>query len=163
MKNTPIVLLVVTVALCVAAPAAQSQEDYVELLRTDLNAQMTAIMTEAMQLTSEQGEAFWPLWREYRNEVAKLGDREIALLKDYAEHYEQMDDEKASKLAEEALDIDRKQLDLRKKYWKKVRGELGGVIAARFMQVDNQLSNLVAVQISSQIPLVEAPASGSGY
>ena len=133
------------------------QRDVIELLRHDLNAEATAIMTEALELDPNQSEVFWPIWREYNLEYSKTGDAQLALLKDYAEHQMSRSDEKAKELVERAFKIDEQRLKLQKKYWKKVNKELGSMIAARFVQVDSQLSNLVQLQISSQVPLVQAP------
>ena len=158
MKTSLIACLAALAALALAPVAsAQTVDDVIELLRHDLNTEATAIMTEALALDSGQSEIFWPIWREYNLEWSKTGDDQLALLKDYAEHQMNMDDEKAKELAERAFKIEEQRLKLRKKYWKKVEKELGGVIAARFVQVDRQLSNLVQLQISSQVPLVQAP------
>lgn len=147
------------VLIIAAAPRspAQTPDDLIELLRHDLNTEATAIMSEALALDPSQSEIFWPIWREYRNEYAKTGDAQLALLKDYAEHHLQMDDVKATELAERSFKLEEDRIKLRKKYWKKVDKELGGIMAARFVQVDRQLSNLIQLQISSQVPLVQAP------
>ena len=158
MKTSLIACLAALAALALAPVAsAQTVDDVIELLRHDLNTEATAIMTEALALDSGQSEIFWPIWREYNLEWSKTGDDQLALLKDYAEHQMNMDDEKAKELAERAFKIEEQRLKLRKKYWKKVEKELGGIIATRFAQVDRQLSNLVQLQISSQVPLVQAP------
>jgi type II secretory pathway component PulJ len=159
MKSKFVACLVVLAAGLVAlAPAASAQntDDLIELLRQDLNTEATAIMTEALALDSSQSEIFWPIWREYNLEWSKTGAAQLALLKDYAEHHTTMDDEKAKEYAERGFKIEEQRLKLRKKYWKKVNKELGGIIAARFAQVDRQLTNLVQVQIASQVPLVQA-------
>ncbi len=145
--------------LAAVAPmsSAQNTEDLIELLRHDLNTEATAIMTEALQLDSSQSEIFWPIWREYNLEYSKTGDLQLALLKDYAEHHMSMDDVKAKEFVERGFKIQEKRMKLRKSYWKKVDKALGGIIAGRFVQIDSQLSNLVQLQISSQVPLVQAP------
>ncbi len=141
----------------VPGASAQSTDDLIELMRHDINTEATAIMTQALELDSAQSEIFWPIWREYNLEWSKTGDAQLALLKDYAEHHMQMNDEKAEELAKRSFKIQDQRLKLRKSYWKKVNKELGGIIAARFVQVDGQLSNLVQLQISSEVPLVQAP------
>lgn len=154
-----------SIALCVAlvgvllipAAYAQNTDDLIELMRHDLKTEATAIMTEALALDPAQSEIFWPIWREYNLEWSKTGDAQLALLKDYAEHQMQMDDATAKELVERSFKIQEQRTKLRKSYWKKVDKELGGIIAARFVQIDSQLSNLVQLQISSQVPLVQAP------
>ena len=47
---------------------------YVELLRSDLRAQKVAIITEVMQFTEAEDAKFWPIYREYETELAKIND-----------------------------------------------------------------------------------------
>jgi len=164
MKRLMLVVLLATVAVAVSAPlaSAESHDDatmqYQELLRSDLRAEKTAVMTAAMPLTTEQADIFWPIWREYQFDFETTGDAMIALLQDYADNLENMDDKKAEDLAKRSFDLQKKRLDLRKKYWKKINKQLGGVLAARFMQVDGQLTNLINVQIGSYVPFIEKTA-----
>jgi hypothetical protein len=73
---------------------AQAQEQaayieaYVEMLRSDVRAQKAALVAEAMQLSDAEASAFWPLFREYENGLAKVNDERVALLKDFAENYD---------------------------------------------------------------------------
>ena len=57
----------------------------IETQRQVTQAQRTMIITDNLQLTSAESEAFWQLYREYRADVAKLDDRFIALIRRYAE------------------------------------------------------------------------------
>jgi len=158
MKQLFAACLVVACLVALApAASAQSDEDMIELLRQDLTTDATAIMTAALQLDSAQSELFWPIWREYNLEWSKTGDAQLALLKEYADKQMSMDDEIAEDFAKQAFKIEENRLKLRKKYWKKVNKAVGGIIAARFVQVDRQLSNLIQVQIASEVPLVQAP------
>ncbi len=158
MKQLFAACLVITCLVSLApAASAQSNEDMIELLRQDLTTDATAIMTAALQLDSAQSELFWPIWREYNLEWSKTGDAQLALLKEYADKQLSMDDEIAEDFAKRAFKIEENRLKLRKNYWKKVNKALGGIIAARFVQVDRQLTNLMQVQIASEVPLVQAP------
>jgi hypothetical protein len=167
MKRLMLVVLLATAAVAVTAPLAlasshEGTAQYQELLRSDLRAEKTAVMTVAMPLTTEQADVFWPIWREYQFDFETTGDAMIALLKDYADNLDNMDDKKAEDLAKRSFDIQKKRLDLRKKYWKKINKQLGGVLAARFMQVDGQLTNLINLQIGSLIPFIEKTAVETG-
>jgi hypothetical protein len=41
-----------------------------------------------MALDPRQAETFWPLYREYRNEMARVNDRYVELLVTYADNYD---------------------------------------------------------------------------
>jgi len=150
------VVLVIGLALIATVDPAQAQgEQYLELIRQDLTATKTAYMTEGMQLTTEQGDVFWPLYREYQGELAKLGDRRIANVKDYAKHFDAMTGEKAAEILKNSFKNRKDALSLLEKYSNKVSKELDPVTAARFVQVENTLNLLIDLQLAGEIPLFE--------
>ena len=151
-------LLVVALALVATAVPAQAQgEQYLELIRQDLKTSKIAYMTEGMQLTPEQGDVFWPIYREYQNDLSKIGDRRIANIKDYAEHFENMTAEKASEILKSSFKNRKDALSLLEKSAKKVSKELDPITAARFIQVENTLNLLIDLQLAGEIPLFEHP------
>jgi hypothetical protein len=128
---------------------------YVELLRSDVSAKRTLIYTDIMQLNDEQAARFWPIYREYEVELNKLNDQKLEGIKEYARTYSSMTDAKADELATLALELENKRNDLKKKYYNKMREQLGGVIAARFLQVENQILMVIDLQIASSLPIVQ--------
>jgi hypothetical protein len=157
----PSVLAQQTKMLPAAKPAiTETQETniraYVELLRSDVKTRKTAILAEIMQLTDEQATKFWPIYREYDTELQTLNDQKLAGIMEYAKNYnnESITDEKADELAKLALELENKRNDLKKKYYEKVREQLGGVIAARFLQVENQMLMVIDLQIASSLPVM---------
>jgi hypothetical protein len=140
-------------------PTTDAQETniraYVELLRADVKVKKTAILTELMQLNDDQAEKFWPIYREYDFELQALNDRKLAGIRYYAKNYQSMTDEKADELAMLALELENKRNDLKKKYYEKMRDQLGGMVAARFLQIENQLLMVIDLQIASSLPIVE--------
>jgi len=155
-------------ALCLlilVVPGIQAQEamqevdveSYIELLRSDLRATKTKIITAAMEFTQQEAEAFWPVYRQYEAELTKIGDARLANIKDYAKHYETMTDDKAKELVEKWFQIQQNRLDLRKKYFQEFSKVLPVTKAAKFMQIEHQIGLLVDLQIASELPLVKAP------
>jgi len=128
---------------------------YVELLRADVHAKKTAIITEIMQFNDDQATKFWPIYREYDLELQNLNDQKLAGIQEYAKNYGNLTDEKADELARLALELEGKRNDLKKRYYEKIREQLGGLVAARFLQVENQLLMVMDLQISSNLPIVK--------
>jgi hypothetical protein len=127
---------------------------YIELLRADVRAKKTAVMGHAMELTDQQGSKFWPIYREYDVALQRLNDQKLAAIKEYADHYDGMTDKKADELAERALQLEIQRNEIKKTYYEKIRGQLGGVVAARFLQIENQMLLVIDLQIASSLPLV---------
>jgi len=141
--------------------AADSQQTniqaYIELLRSNVQTTKTAVLTQTMNLNDAQAAKFWPIYREYNFELQKLNDQKIAGIQDYANNYDNMTDAKANQLALLALDLESQRTALKRKYYEKMRSQLGGVVAARFLQVENQLLMIIDLQIASQLPIVANP------
>jgi hypothetical protein len=128
---------------------------YVELLRADVRSKKTAIFTQVMQFNDDQAAKFWPIYRDYDVELQKLNDQKLAGIQEYAKNYGSVTDEKADELAKLALQLENDRNDLKKKYYEKIREQLGGKIAARFLQVENQILMVIDLQIASSLPIVE--------
>ena len=148
-------LVLTALTLGPVADAVAQGEPFVELMRKDLQSEKVMLMTEALPLTPEEGEIFWPIYREYSLELSKIGDGRIQLIKDYAANYETMTDEVAKNLAKTSFDLKEKQLKLLKKTHKKVSKELGPIQAARFAQIESQIMLLINLQISLELPLIK--------
>jgi Na+/phosphate symporter len=132
-----------------------SQEQYIELLRQDLRTEKVAIITEVMEFSEEQAKIFWPVYREYEHELSKIADKRIAIIKDYAENFENITDEKAKNLMERSFKFQEDRIKLRKKYFKKMDKILPTKIVAKFFQLENQIGLLVDLQIADHLPLID--------
>lgn len=148
---------ILVIALVLIASQAVAQDQYVELLRSDLRTQKVAIITQVMQFSEEEGNAFWPVYREYQAELSKIGDLQVALIKDYAEHWDNMTDQKSKDIVKQWFDIQERRLKLRKTYFAKFEKVLTATDAAKFLQVENQIGLLIDLQTAMEIPLIQKP------
>ena len=135
--------------------AVAGTEQYLEMVRQDLQAAKVAYMTEGMALTDEQGAVFWPIYRDYQTKLSAIGDRRLDNIKDYAAHFEAMTDEKASQILKTSFKQRKDYVSLLEKTAKKVSKELDPITAARFVQVENTLNLLIDLQLAGEIPLFE--------
>ncbi|MBP1721273.1 MAG: hypothetical protein H6Q50_785 [Deltaproteobacteria bacterium] len=155
-----IVLLFVALALLIPAAAALADEAqvnrYVEMLRQDIRDQKEAIIREAIVFKEGEGDkaaAFWNTYREYQNDLKKITDVRLALIKDYAVNYDKMTDKKAEEIAKKVLENDKAALKLKDKYYKKFMKAMGASAANRFFQVENTLNMLIMLRINTELPL----------
>jgi hypothetical protein len=130
---------------------------YAELLRSDLRFQKIAIITEVMQFTDDEDTKFWPVYREYETELAKLNDLRLALIEDYAANYETITDSVADRLALGALDLEGRRHALKSKYYSRFKSVLSPKTAARILQVEKQILLLHDLQIAASLPIVSKP------
>ena len=127
---------------------------YIELLRTDVRKSKSQIMGEVMQLDADQATKFWPIYKDFQAESSALGDKVLALIKKYADNYDNITDAVADQLANEALNIEQQKNALKRKGYQRVKDALGAITAARFLQVENQLDRVVDLQIAAQLPII---------
>jgi hypothetical protein len=148
--------LLASVAAAQSTPPAQAGIDSdITLLRSDVQAQKTEVVTAGMQLADDQGKLFWPLYREYANKQQILGDQRVSIIKDYANAYDSMDDATADGLAKRQLKYEQDRVKLRADYYSKFKKAVGAKQAVKFMQIDNRLSMLIDLQLASAIPILK--------
>lgn len=126
---------------------------YAELLRSDVRTQKVAIITEVMGFTEAEDAAFWPVYREYDLEMAKLGDERVSLIEEYANNFDKMNDAIADKLATRALDLESRRQGVKAKCYERVKKVLSPQTALRFLQVEHQLQLVIDLQISASLPI----------
>ncbi len=147
------IFLAIALAVLIAVPAAAfAQEAQLEILRSDVRAEKVALITEMMEFTDEQAEVFWPVYRDMKNEVDKLTDQRIALIKEYAENYDAMTDKVATDIVTKSIKLREKRLSLEKKYYKKFSKALDPITAAKFYQINSEISKLIDLQVSAGLP-----------
>jgi hypothetical protein len=141
-------------AAAARTPEELNTQEYIALLRKDVSAEKAKLVGMMMQFDAEDAAKFWPIYRDYDAELNKLNDLRVANIKEYARTYTQMTDEKADELIKAAMSFQKQRDDLLAKYYERVRQELGGITAARFIQVEHQLLMIIDLKIASSLPVV---------
>ena len=147
--------IVLLLAIMTAGAALYAQESYLELLRSDIRTQKVALITDAMELTDTQSAVFWPIYRKYDSELTTLNDKRIAIIKDYAQNYDQMTAAKADELTKRTFAYFENRIKLQKKSYKEISKALSPVLSGKFMQIERAINTLLDLQIQSEIPLVK--------
>ncbi len=171
MKSTKGISTVLATALVLGllmhAPAsvsAQASSDQVSrkvtedlnLTREIIQMKRKAIVALNMELTDYESKAFWPVYDEYWVERKKLGDREVALISDFAKNYvyESMTNQKAKEMHQEWMSIKKGTVKLQEKYAKRFGKVLPEKKVLRYFQIENKLNLIIDSELSAQIPLV---------
>jgi len=151
--------LLLSAALPAAAQDQQDQDvdSFIALLRSDIAAEKQAMITDVMDFTEAEAAAFWPAYRTYQYELQKLGDEYVAIIKDYAAHFDTLSDEKAVELTERTFKFEQSRLKLRQTTFKQMCQLIPAVKAARWMQAENQIGSLIDLQVAANMPLAEVP------
>lgn len=137
---------------------AQDLNSYIELLRSDVNTEKVNIITFNMNFTEAESEVFWKEYKEYEAELYKLGDARFSLIKNFADNYLNMTDEKAEEIMDSAFEYREARLELKKELWETLKDKIGAAKAAKFIQLENQIQLLIDMRINAELPLIEKTA-----
>jgi hypothetical protein len=88
---------------------------------------------------------------DYLSSTYHLSD----LILDYSDNYQKLTDEKALSMLDDMLDIQKKRVDLRRKYVKKFKKVLTPKRVVMFYQLENKMDAVVMVQVTAEVPLVK--------
>jgi hypothetical protein len=128
-------------------------DDDIALLRRDLRAAKMQVIGQNMSLSDEEGQKFWPIYNHYVKDLHEVNNQKYALLKQYAEMWETMNDQDAMIYVRHWLEADGQAQALRLKYVPVVSQVLPGRKAATFFQLDRRLNMIIDLQLFSQMPL----------
>lgn len=157
-KKAIIIALFGVIVALGAMPAASQEKpsDTMQIVIAKIRADKKLFVAENMQLTEAEAKAFWPVYKQYQDELFLLRNRTAKLIQDYADAYENMSDPAAKKLLDESLAIDEVGLKLRQAYLPKFRQVLPEVKVARYFQLENKIQAALYYGLAAEIPLVKS-------
>ncbi len=147
--------LIVIGLVAVSAAPAQVRHD-IATDRARLQSERQAIVAANLPLTEEQAKAFWPMFRQYRADLAKLGDRMVDLVLDYAKNLETLSDVQAKAMLDEYLSIQKEEVKLKSEWAPRFGKILPPKAVTRFYQIENKLDSILRFEAVGQIPLVDS-------
>jgi len=137
-------------------------DSMIQSLRADARADKVAIITQAMQFSDKDSAAFWPIYRRYESDLAKINDQKVDLIKSYAQKYDTLTDSDAKTMADQAFSIQSQTIDLRKKYYKEFNKQLPATVVTKFFQLEHRLDLIVDLKLAANLPsLLAKHVSGS--
>jgi hypothetical protein len=153
-----IMITVLGLIMSLGAMPAVSQEkpsDNMQVVIEKIRADKKLFVAENMQLTDAEAKAFWPIYKQYQDELFLLRTRTVKLIKDYADAYEAMTNNTAKKLLDEYMTIEALGPKLRKAYLPKFRKALPEVKVVRYYQIENKIQAALIYELAAKIPLVK--------
>jgi hypothetical protein len=143
----------------VAAPPAGVDDNiynYLQLLRSDFNATKVEVVNRIMNLSAGDAKKFWPIYREYENELGKQAINRAELIAEFTQAHKDgaFDNAKAEGMAKKWFKAQRARLDLLEEYHRKIQKALSPIQAGQFLQIENQINIFIDLTIASEMPLV---------
>jgi hypothetical protein len=150
-------LLAFAIAFPVPAWAQDKPADNMQILRDKVKADKKLVVAANMELTEAEAKAFWPVYDQYQKDLMAINERIGKLIEGYAADYrnKSLTNEKAKKLIDEYVAIEKAEAAMKESYVPKVNKVLPATKAARYIQIENKIRALVRMDLAGGIPLVQ--------
>lgn len=159
LRLTSTVLLLLAGATSMAQSAEISDEWKTQLAaaRELVQAERVAVITEEMQFTAEESEAFWPLYAEYNKKMLVVRDRYAELIADYVGKYfdYKLTDADAKEILSEYFVIQDDLQKIQKSYVKKFEKIMSSIKVLRFYQLENKTQADIDAALAIMVPLAD--------
>ena len=163
MNSRPIAAAAIFVLCAAGAASAQTSvsskdmipDTAIDQLRKDARAEKRDVIAGTMGFTADEATKFWALYKDYEVKRRAIGDEQLALVKDYADHYSAMTDAKATETLAKLISIEDKSLAAKRAFVRELQKVLSPRTVARYYQVENRLELLVALELASQLPVIK--------
>lgn len=129
-------ILLVLLCLPLIGVTGQKQEPQHSRIRQKINTHKIAFITERLQLTENEAEKFWPVYREYEEERKALkGDMVFKGGK------EEFTEEDAEKMLDNMVTMKSREVDLQKKYNKKFKSVLSAKKVVKLYKAEKEFKS----------------------
>ena len=130
--------------------------NYLQLLRSDVNSLKVELVNSIMKLSTDDAKKFWPIYREYENELGNLAIKRAELIAEFVKSHKEgtFNNPAAKDIAKRWFKSQRARLDLLEKYHGKIEKTLTSVQAGQFLQIENQIGLFIDITIASEMPAV---------
>ena len=119
-------------------------------------AQRKNLLLANIPFGKDEGDGFWPLFRDYRRDILKLQDQRAKVVAEYAETFRTMTDDQAKSMVETFLAADEGIAKVKRDYLKKFRKFLPETKVARVFLIDERIDGALAAQLLSKIHVTGA-------
>jgi len=155
-KNSALLMVMFAMLAFCPIVRAQDQEPTIDstiaIVRANMQADRTTLITTGMNFSDKEGAAFWPIYQQYEYERSKLDDGRVAVIKQYTQKYPTLTDAEAKAMALQMLECDSRLVALKKKFYKKFNKVLPALTVAKFFQLDRRVDLLMDMQVESSLP-----------
>lgn len=117
-----------------------------------LEAQKVAFITQQLNLTTSEAEAFWPLYNEYQQKRDNLKMEQRKLRQNVKENFDGMNDKDIETFIDQELDMKQKELDLAKEFHKKMKAVLPMKKVALYYRAVEEFNKSLLEKVNKPAP-----------
>jgi glucuronate isomerase len=153
MKN--LILLPLLVLFCAKTSFAQPKNP--ESRKSKIEAYRIAFFTEKLSLNEQEAQTFWPIMNEFRDARQKLHEQFGA-----SKDIDSMTDSEVEKSINNSIELDQKELDLKKDLLFKMRKVLPARKVARLQGIEREFKEELLKKIRKKEARVDGGANKNG-
>lgn len=125
--------------------------DY-EKAKINLQREREKIFIDALQLSVTQATVFHPIYVQFNQEKRLLDDLLISLFVNYGSNYHQLNEKVMSEFVKQSEEYQRKELAVRKKYYKIISKAISVETGSQFYEVDDFISTSLRLSVLTGLP-----------
>ena len=150
-------LMAAIAAFPIPALTQDKPADNMQILREKVKADKKLLVAANMDLTESEAKGFWPVYEEYQKDLTAINQRIGKLIESYAADYRAntLTDEKAQKLIDELVAIEKADGGLQASYVPKLNKVLPPKKVARYLQIENKIRAALKYDLAANIPVVQ--------
>lgn len=152
MKKIALVAFSLIIGINMIAQDPMTEE--VDYIQSIYGMEKKNIVSQFLNLSSEQSEAFWPVYDAYEVQRKELGKKRITLLTEFETLNSEITEEKADAWMKEVIKLGKANDKLVSTYYKKVKKVVGSIKAAQFYQIETYLLTAQRFGIQDNLPVV---------
>jgi hypothetical protein len=145
--------LVISFSLSIGTAQAQEGTPVdLEKAKSQLQRDREKIFIEALQLSVSQASVFHPIYLQFSKEKKVLDDLLIAQFLNYGNNYQHLNVELMKKFISQSEDYEKKELRVRKKYYKILSDAISVEVGSQFYEVDDFVSTSLRLNVLTGLP-----------
>lgn len=154
MKRIKIICLAFAIGSFQLVIAQDTSMNEMTIIQEEWGMEKKEIIGAYMEMEDSKAAAFWPVYDSYAIERKKLGKERFAIIEDYANAYENINDEQATDLTNRMFKNNIAIEKLQLKYYKKMSKVVSPVEATQFIQLEKYMETVLRSEMTEVIPFI---------
>ncbi|MEL4308523.1 hypothetical protein [Joostella sp. CR20] len=120
---------------------AQDKQDYIDLIKANLNLEIKSFVYDELELSATERETFAPIFDNYLEESGKIVLEKASLFDDYVHNLSALSSEEINDLNKNVIKTDLQKVKTDKKYYSKFVKAIGVEKTTAFFFIKRYLDN----------------------
>lgn len=150
-----ITLLIAALFVFTSSFAQDELTEEIKMMQELFGAEKKAIIEQNIDLSGEDGNAFWKLYAEYEQNRQEIGQAKLELLQKYTTKQGALTNQQASDLLAQAVPIRTGEDKLILNFTKRIEKATNALISVQFYQIEHYISDGMRFSILNNIDFIQ--------